>query len=61
MANISDVPVIVVEADDRKAMELALIENLQLMKTGAIAKDGSIVEYKKVYRKNSNDSEKTEN
>lgn len=29
MANISDVPVIVVEADDRKAMELALIENLQ--------------------------------
>ncbi len=29
MANISDVPVIVVEADDKKAMELALIENLQ--------------------------------
>ena len=29
MANVSDVPVIVVEADDRKAMELALIENLQ--------------------------------
>ena len=29
MANISDVPVIVMEADDRKAMELALIENLQ--------------------------------
>ena len=28
MANISDVPVIVVEADDKKAMELALIENL---------------------------------
>ena len=29
MANVSDVPAIVVEADDRKAMELALIENLQ--------------------------------
>ena len=29
MTNISDVPVIVVEADDKKAMELALIENLQ--------------------------------
>ena len=29
MANISDVPVIVVEANDKKAMELALIENLQ--------------------------------
>ena len=29
MANIRDVPVIVVEADDKKAMELALIENLQ--------------------------------
>ena len=29
MANISDVPVVVVEADDKKAMELALIENLQ--------------------------------
>ena len=29
MAKVSDVPVIVVEADDRKAMELALIENLQ--------------------------------
>ena len=29
MANISDVPVILVEADDKKAMELALIENLQ--------------------------------
>ena len=29
MANLSDIPVIVVEADDRKAMELALIENLQ--------------------------------
>lgn len=29
MANVSEVPVIVVEADDKKAMELALIENLQ--------------------------------
>lgn len=29
LANISDVPVVVVEADDKKAMELALIENLQ--------------------------------
>ena len=29
MANLSDLPVVVIEADDRKAMELALIENLQ--------------------------------
>ena len=29
LANISDVPVVVIEADDKKAMELALIENLQ--------------------------------
>ena len=29
MANVSEVPAIVVEADDKKAMELALIENLQ--------------------------------
>lgn len=29
LANISEVPVVVMEADDRKAMELALIENLQ--------------------------------
>ena len=29
MAGLSEVPVIVIEADDRKAMELALIENLQ--------------------------------
>ena len=28
-AGLSDVPVVVIEADDRKAMELALIENLQ--------------------------------
>ncbi len=29
MAELSEVPVVVIEADDRKAMELALIENLQ--------------------------------
>ena len=29
MAGLSDVPVVIIEADDRKAMELALIENLQ--------------------------------
>ena len=29
MANLSDVPVVIIEADDKKAMELALIENLQ--------------------------------
>ena len=29
MANLQEVPVVVIEADDRKAMELALIENLQ--------------------------------
>ena len=29
LANISEIPVVVVEADDKKAMELALIENLQ--------------------------------
>ena len=29
IAGLSDVPVVVIEADDRKAMELALIENLQ--------------------------------
>ncbi len=29
MAGLSDVPAVVVEADDKKAMELALIENLQ--------------------------------
>lgn len=29
MANLSDVPVVIMEADDKKAMELALIENLQ--------------------------------
>jgi len=29
LADLSDIPVVVVEADDKKAMELALIENLQ--------------------------------
>ena len=29
MANLSEVPVLIIEADDRKAMELGLIENLQ--------------------------------
>ena len=29
MANLTEVPVMVIEADDKKAMELALIENLQ--------------------------------
>ena len=29
MANLSDVPAVIIEADDKKAMELALIENLQ--------------------------------
>ena len=29
IANLSEIPVVIVEADDKKAMELALIENLQ--------------------------------
>ena len=29
LANLPEVPVVVIEADDKKAMELALIENLQ--------------------------------
>ena len=29
MADLNDIPVVVIEADDKKAMELALIENLQ--------------------------------
>ena len=29
MANLTEIPVVVIEADDRKTMELALIENLQ--------------------------------
>ena len=29
MANLAEIPVVIIEADDKKAMELALIENLQ--------------------------------
>lgn len=29
MAGLTQVPAIIIEADDRKAMELAMIENLQ--------------------------------
>ena len=29
LANLSEIPVVIIEADDKKAMELALIENLQ--------------------------------
>ena len=29
LANLSDIPAVIIEADDKKAMELALIENLQ--------------------------------
>ena len=36
IANLSEVPVVVVEADDRKAMELALIENLQRQDLNAV-------------------------
>ncbi len=36
MANLSEIPVVVIEADDRKAMELALIENLQRQDLNAV-------------------------
>ena len=36
MANLAEVPVVVMEADDRKAMELALIENLQRQDLNAV-------------------------
>ena len=36
MANLSEVPVVVIEADDRKVMELALIENLQRQDLNAV-------------------------
>ena len=40
MAGLSEVPAIVIEADDRKAMELALIENLHMTQEGAAATVG---------------------
>ena len=36
LANLSEVPGVVIEADDRKAMELALIENLQRQDLNAV-------------------------
>ena len=36
MANLAEIPVVVIEADDKKAMELALIENLQRQDLNAI-------------------------
>ena len=36
IANLSEVPVVIMEADDRKAMELALIENLQRQDLNAV-------------------------
>ena len=36
MANLQEVPVVVIEADDRKVMELALIENLQRQDLNAV-------------------------
>ncbi len=36
MAGLSEVPAVIVEADDRKAMELALIENLQRQDLNAV-------------------------
>lgn len=36
MANLHEVPVVIIEADDRKAMELALIENLQRQDLNAV-------------------------
>lgn len=36
MANLQEIPVVVIEADDKKAMELALIENLQRQDLNAI-------------------------
>ena len=36
IANLSEIPVVVMEADDRKAMELAIIENLQRQDLNAV-------------------------
>ncbi len=36
MANLTEIPVVIIEADDRKAMELALIENLQRQDLNAV-------------------------
>ena len=36
MANLHEVPVVIIEADDRKVMELALIENLQRQDLNAV-------------------------
>lgn len=36
LANLSEVPVVIIEADDKKAMELALIENLQRQDLNAV-------------------------
>ena len=36
MANLAEVPAVIIEADDRKAMELALIENLQRQDLNAV-------------------------
>jgi len=36
LANLSEIPAVIIEADDRKAMELALIENLQRQDLNAV-------------------------
>ena len=36
MANLAEIPAVIIEADDRKAMELALIENLQRQDLNAV-------------------------